>query len=444
MTHVAALLCLVLLPWLVSRAAAGSSSVLCIRSAPSPNGDAHLTFLQRAPPSPRLYHGAWSRERALLHCAWSDDAAVIRDYSTACRERAHEFSKHSDEAVESVLLAAEEELCVPVGGARTAAERPAGSGGHKGRAGRSEVKTRPRVKRALMIPGTLWCGSGNDAPSYADLGVFADTDSCCREHDHCQHSIPSFRSQFGVFNRNIFAMSHCDCDHKFHGCLKAAGDRISALVGYTFFNLLKVPCFDLSRRLLCSRRNWFGMCKERKMGLYAEVHPPAQYDSPNATEAGANATEAGANATAPTGTLWTPALAPPSWSAAVGNASAAPSAGLAGRWAQREEEGNTLPAGDQSAPDVAARRLSECGVYRELDGCEDKILPQQTRHGVHNPEAATRYHCSCTRSALYRPASRRQAGRTGGTEPSGSTGCVSGCSARTGAERGVRGHVGRL
>lgn len=170
MTHVAALLCLVLLPWPASRAAAGSSSVLCIRSAPSPNGDAHLTFLRRAPPSPRLYHGAWSRERALLHCAWSDDAAVIRDYVSACRERAHEFSKHSDEAVESVLSAAEEELCVPVGGARTAGERPERSEDHKGRPGRSEVKTRPRVKRALTIPGTLWCGSGNNAPSYADLG----------------------------------------------------------------------------------------------------------------------------------------------------------------------------------------------------------------------------------------------------------------------------------
>jgi len=59
---------------------------------------------------------------------------------------------------------------VPVGGARTAGERPERSEDHKGRPGRSEVKTRPRVKRALTIPGTLWCGSGNNAPSYADLG----------------------------------------------------------------------------------------------------------------------------------------------------------------------------------------------------------------------------------------------------------------------------------
>lgn len=44
-------------------------------------------------------------------------------------------------------------------------------------------------------------------------GIFADTDSCCREHDHCKHTILSFHSQFGVFNRNIFTMSHCDCDN---------------------------------------------------------------------------------------------------------------------------------------------------------------------------------------------------------------------------------------
>uniref|UniRef100_A0A665UDF1 Phospholipase A2-like central domain-containing protein n=1 Tax=Echeneis naucrates TaxID=173247 RepID=A0A665UDF1_ECHNA len=90
--------------------------------------------------------------------------------------------------------------------------------------------------RGFIVPGTLWCGSGNKAPSYADL----ETDSCCREHDQCKHTILSFHSDFGVFNTNIFTMSHCDCDNRFHSCLKEANDSISHVVGYTFFNLLKM------------------------------------------------------------------------------------------------------------------------------------------------------------------------------------------------------------
>lgn len=45
-------------------------------------------------------------------------------------------------------------------------------------------------------------------------GVFSETDKCCREHDQCKHTITSFHIKFGVFNGNIFTMSHCDCDNK--------------------------------------------------------------------------------------------------------------------------------------------------------------------------------------------------------------------------------------
>uniref|UniRef100_A0A3B5A6S8 Phospholipase A2 group III n=1 Tax=Stegastes partitus TaxID=144197 RepID=A0A3B5A6S8_9TELE len=78
---------------------------------------------------------------------------------------------------------------------------------------------------------------------------------CCREHDQCKHTILSFHSQFGVFNTNIFTMSHCDCDNKFRSCLKEANDSIANVVGYTFFNLLKMHCFEFSHRLQCIERN---------------------------------------------------------------------------------------------------------------------------------------------------------------------------------------------
>lgn len=37
-----------------------------------------------------------------------------------------------------------------------------------------------------------------------------------------------------------------------------------------------------------------------------------------------------------------------------------------------------------------------CAVYKDLDECRNKILPQQKKHGLYNPEARTLYHCNCT------------------------------------------------
>lgn len=35
---------------------------------------------------------------------------------------------------------------------------------------KSEVRSPPRVKRGFIVPGTLWCGSGNKALSQENLG----------------------------------------------------------------------------------------------------------------------------------------------------------------------------------------------------------------------------------------------------------------------------------
>ncbi|XP_068430607.1 group 3 secretory phospholipase A2 isoform X2 [Clinocottus analis] len=370
MTRAAALLSLALVSALLSWPAAGSS-ILCSRTQVLPDREVRYSFLRRASsPSPRLYYGAWSRERALLSCAWSDDEAVIDNYISVCRERAHEFSDHPDETIDVESVLAAEDLCV--GG-----HAPAQS--HRGQAERSEVTTHRRVKRGFIVPGTLWCGSGNKAPSYDDLGVFSDTDSCCREHDQCKHTIPSFHSQFGVFNSNIFTMSHCDCDNKFHSCLVAAQDSISEVVGYTFFNLLKMHCFELSHRLQCTERNWFGMCKDSKMSLYAEVHPPKLYDSPNATEVSVNATEM-------LGTSNSTGAA----------ASTSPPEGLGG-------VGNTLP----TWLNITEKQQSECAIFKELDECRNKIRPQQKKYGLFNPEARTLYHCNCT-SRLFQTLAKQR------------------------------------
>lgn len=45
-------------------------------------------------------------------------------------------------------------------------------------------------------------------------GMFESADRCCREHDHCQHNIPAFTVNYGVFNPKFFTVSHCDCDQR--------------------------------------------------------------------------------------------------------------------------------------------------------------------------------------------------------------------------------------
>ncbi|KAL3857949.1 hypothetical protein ACJMK2_012574, partial [Sinanodonta woodiana] len=66
---------------------------------------------------------------------------------------------------------------------------------------------RLRSKRAvfdfnnvLIFPGTKWCGKGDLAKCYDDLGPDQETDSCCRDHDCCPYIIPPFTSRYNLFN----------------------------------------------------------------------------------------------------------------------------------------------------------------------------------------------------------------------------------------------------
>ncbi|XP_042250720.1 group 3 secretory phospholipase A2 [Thunnus maccoyii] len=442
MTRIAPLLAVILTSSLLSRTAA-QTTILCAWTKVTSNQEAHYTFLRQAASSLRLYHSVWSGERThLLGCSWSDDAALIQNYLSLCQERTQEFSDHPDDErfyLDSVFFEAED-VCVSLDSpeltelTERAGKREARSvGGRQDRHERSEVKSHQRVKRGFIVPGTLWCGSGNKAPSYADLGVFSDTDSCCREHDQCKDTILSFDSKFGVFNSNIFTMSHCDCDNKFRNCLKEANDRISDVVGYTFFNLLKMHCFEFSHELQCVERNWFGMCKETQMALYAVVHPPTLYEYATPTEVSMNSTSF-INTTTPAGSLQnstsdphlfsiaaaastvpTPSTSSPSTSIAPvtnvtvstdNHTSEAPTGSTP---EHRDDLGNTLPTKTQTLPEqnITDNRLS-CGIYKDLDECRNKILPRQERYGLHNSEPRTLYHCNCTTRFFQTLAKQRQ------------------------------------
>lgn len=94
-----------------------------------------------------------------------------------------------------------------------------------------------------IYPGTLWCGDGNQAKNEHEVGLFRSTDICCKLHDQCPAFIRAGKEFKGLRNTGHFTRSHCDCDLKFYNCLKRTGSIVSNKIGYTYFNILRPPCF---------------------------------------------------------------------------------------------------------------------------------------------------------------------------------------------------------
>ncbi|XP_053560565.1 protein PROCA1 [Bombina bombina] len=135
-----------------------------------------------------------------------------------------------------------------------------------------------RAKRGFTYPGTLWCGAGNSADAYTDLGEHKETDACCREHDHCAHVIHPFTSSYGYRNFRWHTISLCQCDDKFKECLRRVNNTASRVVGQAFFNVIQVPCFELTFKEHCVERYWYGWCKKYENTEIAVAKESGLYD----------------------------------------------------------------------------------------------------------------------------------------------------------------------
>ncbi|KAJ9589842.1 hypothetical protein L9F63_027898, partial [Diploptera punctata] len=83
----------------------------------------------------------------------------------------------------------------------------------------------------LIFPGTKWCGSGNIASNFTDLGTSSAADSCCREHDNCPDIIEAGQTKYNLTNNSFYTKLICKCDEEFYKCLKKNNDYTSYEVG---------------------------------------------------------------------------------------------------------------------------------------------------------------------------------------------------------------------
>uniref|UniRef100_A0A3Q1EZL4 phospholipase A2 n=1 Tax=Acanthochromis polyacanthus TaxID=80966 RepID=A0A3Q1EZL4_9TELE len=243
--------------------------LFCV-SASVAGGQTRVTFLREEAAAVRsLYLSLWSEDMRLLTCEVNSNPLVTERYRSFCDRSGSRSEEIIQKFNTSALFAPDSPCAFASSGAPKFTKRTRSDG--------TERKT--RRKRAWILPGTLWCGSGSRAGGYEQLGMFESADRCCREHDHCLHIIPAFTMNYGVFNPNLYTVSHCECDQRFRQCLMSVNDSISNMVGYSFFNILRVPCFELKQQKRCTEMYWWGMCKAAKVAPYAVFQNPLSYNT---------------------------------------------------------------------------------------------------------------------------------------------------------------------
>lgn len=99
-----------------------------------------------------------------------------------------------------------------------------------------------------IVPNTLWCGLGDRASNYSELGAEFRVDACCRAHDHCPIRLRPFTTDYGIINWSMSTRSHCDCDADFNQCLMAVNSTLSNVIRVLYFRFVGLQCIDIENR----------------------------------------------------------------------------------------------------------------------------------------------------------------------------------------------------
>ncbi|KAL7300775.1 hypothetical protein TKK_0006752 [Trichogramma kaykai] len=97
---------------------------------------------------------------------------------------------------------------------------------------------------AGIVPGTKWCGTGDIAKNYHDLGTRPNLDRCCRMHDLCPVKIRAYKNRYNLDNQSFFSRSHCVCDETFYQCLKDVNHVSATVIGNVYFNVIMPTCIE--------------------------------------------------------------------------------------------------------------------------------------------------------------------------------------------------------
>jgi len=103
------------------------------------------------------------------------------------------------------------------------------------------------LREKLMYEGTKWCGFGQTAKNYFDIGANKNLDRCCRAHDFC----PYAQQKFTKTNPTPITKMACECDRAFYDCLLGLKSKVADKVGNIFFNAGRVDCVELRHPLKC-------------------------------------------------------------------------------------------------------------------------------------------------------------------------------------------------
>ncbi|KAG9511363.1 hypothetical protein GZH46_00059, partial [Fragariocoptes setiger] len=104
-----------------------------------------------------------------------------------------------------------------------------------------------------VLPGTKWCGLGDLASSYSDLGERKNVDICCRAHDHCSMRLKPLKKGYGLHNIALYTKSNCVCDADFYQCLKGANTTLADVLGHVYFNIMKLQCIKEQQVKTCKK-----------------------------------------------------------------------------------------------------------------------------------------------------------------------------------------------
>ncbi|XP_058788807.1 phospholipase A2 hemilipin-like [Phymastichus coffea] len=106
-------------------------------------------------------------------------------------------------------------------------------------------KIKSRSPNALIngiFPGTKWCGLGNIANGFHDLGKLHNVDRCCRSHDFCPIKVLKKDQRYNLTNTAFYTKSHCLCDETFYDCLKKDNGWSAIFIGNIYFNAASPNC----------------------------------------------------------------------------------------------------------------------------------------------------------------------------------------------------------